>query len=1092
MKKKVSLLLLVCLLVFAGNAMAQTRTVTGLVISSEDGEPVIGASVVVDGSRMGTATNVDGTFSITGVPANAKNLRVSYLGYKTKVVGIVPNVKIELQSDANQLNEVVVTAMGIKRSAKALGYSATQVKGADIAAVRTNDVMSSLQGKVAGVQISNTSSDPGASNSVVIRGVSSLSGSNQPLYVIDGVPLTNSAANASTSGKTAGDVVKGATSELNGSFDFGNGANAVNPDDVESMTILKGAAATALYGSRAANGVILITTKSGTKHNGVGVEYNGGLQWESVLRLPQQQNEFGMGWYGNKTYFENGSWGPKFDGSMLRYGNEYVDVTSDINHTQKWKSYLPIKNNNKDFFDTGFRYNNSVSFNGATDASTYFVSMSQIHDDGIIPTDADSYNKYTFSLRASHKIKNLTFSTALNYSYQKNNFVTTGQKAGSMYNCIMQTPRDISIAEQKDLNDPFNSPGYYYTPYGVTNPYYILNNYKNQYETERFYGKFQLDYDFLKYFKFTYRFGLDTSTGHNDYGEPNLSKIYNGYPDWSDALKSLTGEVMQKTVRQREIDQTAMFSFNMPIKDYNVSAVVGFNGNERKYSYLYADVTSLTIPTWFNLANSAQKPTVEQFETLRRLMGVYGQAELSWKDMLYLTLTARNDWSSTLPKENRSFFYSGITGSFIFSELLNDDLKKIINYGKLRAAWGKTGNDADVYMVNSVYAKGVANSSGWYDSGFPFTNGGYNAYSVGNILGSNTLSPEMTTETELGLNMSFLQNRASFDFSFYNRITSKEIFSLDMDPATGYTAQNMNLGKIRNRGIELLVSVTPVKVKNFQWDLSCNFTKNWNKVLELPKSLGGQSVIYGFNGGTGLYAVEGGELGVFKAYVPKRNADGKVIVDPKSGLPIRSDNLETVGSMNYKYQMGISNTLKYKDVSLTFDFDIRHGGVMYSRTKSVQYFVGNAIQTAYNDRNPFIIPNSVAAVLGADGNYAKDANGNLQYTENTTALNATNIYNYWNDGGTELDGGFLVNKSYVKLRSVVLSWDLPKSWLRKTFLTDVRLSMFGSNLFIWTPSSNTFIDPESTSFGNDLEGNFGEYSANPSSRKFGFNVNVKF
>ena len=303
---------------------------------------------------------------------------------------------------------------GIKRSAKALGFSATAVKGDEIAAARTNDIMSSLSSKVAGVQISNSSSDPGSSKSVIVRGISSLGGTNQPLYVIDGVPLTNSAVYS--------------TDGLNNGYDFGNGASAVNPDDVESMTILKGAAATALYGNRAANGVILITTKTGAKQKkGVGVEYNGGLQWETLLRLPQMQNDFGMGWYGEKTDIENGSWGPRFDGSMLRYGNVY-------DHSQKIKSYVPIKHNIRDFFDTGLRYSNGVSFNGATDASNYFVSLSQIHQDGIIPTDADSYNKYTFSARGSHKVKNLTFSTSLNYAYQRNKFVSTGQGAGSMYN----------------------------------------------------------------------------------------------------------------------------------------------------------------------------------------------------------------------------------------------------------------------------------------------------------------------------------------------------------------------------------------------------------------------------------------------------------------------------------------------------------------------------------------------------------------------------------------------------------------------------------------------------------------------------------
>ena len=1062
-----------------GSALAQSQ-VSGTVVSAEDGEPIIGASIKVEGTNTGTVTDIDGNFSLV-LPAGKHTVKVSYIGMQDQTIALkAGNNKISLTSDAKNLDEVVVTAMGITRQSKALGYSASVVGGEKLSESRTGDIMSGIAGKVAGVQISSTSSDPGASNSVVIRGVSSLSGNNQPLYVIDGVPLSNTSTSSETS-KLAG------ANSLNESYDFGNGANAVNPDDVESMTILKGAAATALYGSRAANGVILITTKSGKKQSkGIGVEYNGGMQFESVLRLPQMQNQFGMGWYGDKTDLENGSWGPEFDNSTLRYGNVY-------DYSQKYKTYRAIKNNMEDFFDTGIRYNNSVSFNGATDASNFFLSLSQIHDDGIIPTDADSYNKYTFSGRASHKIKNVTLSMSANYAYQKNNFVSTGQKTGSMYNCIMQTPRDISIAELKNLDDPFNMPGYYYTPYGVTNPYYILNNYKNEYEQERFYGKLQLDWDIIKDLKFSGRFGLDTTTGHHDTGQPNMSKLYADTPNYEDALKSLTGETSQQTERTREIDINAMLNYNHKFIDkLDVSATLGLNGNERRYNYFYAEVTNLTIPNFFNLTNSSEKPTIDQYKQLRRLMGAYGQIDLGWDDWAYLTLTARNDWSSTLPKGNRSFFYPGVTGSFIFSKFLSPEAQKIITFGKVRAAWGKTGNDANVYMTSSVYAQGGANTSGWGTSQFPFTKGNYNAYSAGNILGSPTLSPEMTSEFELGLNMAFFQNRVSFDASYYNRISDKQIFSLDMDPASGYTAQNINLGKIRNRGIELLVNVTPVKTRDFKWDLSWNWTLNRSKVISLPEQLGGESVIYGLSGSTGLYAIVGEELGVFKAYTSQRDSEGHIIVEPvdektgkSSGLPAKTTEQKIVGSMNSKYQMGIGNTFSYKGVSLSFDFDIRKGGLMYSRTKSVSYFVGNAIQTAYNSRHPFIVPNSVIQT-------GTDAYGNPVYGENTWALDATNLYNYWNNGGDDYDAGFLVDKSYVKLRSVVLSWDLPKAWLAKTFLTGVKVSLYGNNLFLWTPSSNTFIDPESTSFGNDLAGNYGEYSANPSSRKIGFNVSVKF
>ena len=1051
-----------------GLVTALVTSVTGSVISEEDGLPVVGASILVKGTSVGTVTDMDGKFTLSKVPGSAKTLIISFIGMKSQEVSIRPTVNVTLKSDTETLDEVVVTAMGIKRSEKALGYAATSVKGEDISIKRTSDVMSGLAGKVAGVQISSTSSDPGSSNSVIIRGVSSLSGNNQPLYVVDGVPLNNSSVSTSDG--------------MNNGYDFGNGANAINPDDVENMTILKGAAATALYGSRAAGGVVMITTKSGKKGNGVGIEYNGGLQWSTVLRLPQMQNEFGMGWNGDKTDVENGSWGPRFDGTWQVYGNIY-------NNSQKWKPYVALEDNIKDFFDTGLRYSNSLSFNGATDKSNYFVSFSQISDDGMIPTDADSYDKYTFSARGSHKTGNLTFSSSVNYAFQKNNFATTGQGL-SMYNSIMQTPRDISIIGLKDLNEAFNTPGYYYTPYGVTNPYYVLENYMNKYESERFYGKFQMDYDFLKYFKFSYRFGLDTTTGQSNTGEPNLYALYyedtpNGRPQGSSSpFVGETGSVTEQITRRREINQDIMVTFNMPVNDFNINALVGFNGNERKASYQYASITDLSIPTWYNLSNTAKAPSVSTSESLRRLMGVYGQFEGSWKNMLYLTVSARNDWSSTLPKSNRSFFYPGVTGSFIFSEILPENVKEVISFGKVRAAWGKTGNDADPYMVNPIYAQSGATGY-WGDFNFPYNGAGFNAYTAGNVLGSNTLSPEMTTETEFGLNMAFFNNRISFDAAYYNRNTDKQIYSLNMDPASGFTAQNMNLGKVQNKGVELLVNVTPIQIKDFTWTLGWNFSKNWSKVISLPEELGGQALIYGITGGTSMYAVVGEPVGVFKAEVPQMTEDGKIVVNSATGLPVADPNgMQIVGDMNYKYQMGISTSFSYKGVTLSADLDIRKGGLMYSRTKSISYFTGNAIQTAYNDRNPFIVPNSVNAVTGTDGS--------VSYVENTTPLTATNIYNYWNNGTTAMGSDFLVDKSFVKLRSIILSYDVPAQWLSKTFIRGLRVSAYGNNLFMWTPSSNTFIDPEMTSFGNDLEGNFGEFSANPSSRRFGFNVMVKF
>ena len=559
-------MLMASLFLLVGGVLAQS-TISGTVTSSDDGDPIVGASVVIEGTKTGTVTDIDGNFTLNVKPGTP--LRISYLGMKEKTVKASQNMKVILSSNDKELNEVVVTALGIKREAKALGYSSTTVNSDQITSARASDIVSSISGTVAGVQVNNTGGDPGSSQSIVVRGYSSLSGSNQPLFVIDGVPMNNS-SNYSTDG-------------LNSGYDFGNGANAVNPDDVESMTILKSAAATALYGSRAANGVVMITTKSGRKHNkGLGVEYNGGVQWSVVGRLPQMQNQFGMGWSGDHTMIENGSWGPEFDNSTLLWGQVY-------NNSQKYKTYRAIKDNIRDFFDTGVRYNNSISLNNANENGSYFVSLSQTDNDGVVPTSADTYDKYTFSFRGDYKIKDLTVTADVNYSSQRNKFAETGQGL-NMINDLYQSPRDISFQDLKDLDDPFNTPGYYYTPYGITNPYYMLKHVQNSYKANRTFGKLQFDYDFLKYFRATYRIGLDETNGEYKYGSPNLQAMFgettpNGQQG---VFTSSNGEVVNQSRHRREINQDFMVTYGEKFFNdkLDVNALVGLNYNERKYHYL--------------------------------------------------------------------------------------------------------------------------------------------------------------------------------------------------------------------------------------------------------------------------------------------------------------------------------------------------------------------------------------------------------------------------------------------------------------------------------------------------------------------------
>jgi len=1031
-----------------GLASAQSRSVTGKVISADDGEPITGATVVVKGTTAGVITNQQGVFTLN--VTGQRTLLVTFIGMVPVEIPATNNVVVKMQNDRTNLNEVIVTALGITRSQKSIGYSATSVKSAEITQTRRSDVVSALSGKIAGVQIASTSSDPGSSNSIIIRGVSSLSGSNQPLFVVDGVPMSNNA--------TVG------SDWLNGGYDYGNSANLVNPDDVESITVLKGAASTALYGSRAANGVVMITTKSGKKNAGLGVEYNGGMQFSEILRLPEFQNEFGMGWDGNHTLIENGSWGPKFDGSLQLWGTVY-------NHSQKRKPFVAMENNVRDFFETGVQYNNSVSVNGANDNSDFFVSMSQLHDDGLIPSKADTYDKLTFSFRGSYKAKNLKISTSLNYADQQNQFAANGQGL-TIVNSLYQIPRDISIVSLKDQNDPFNTLDYYFTPYGITNPYWLINNNKNSYNQRKMYGKLEFNYDITRNLKALYRAGLDVSNSENHIGEPRIVGTIGTPNEGQIDQEGYAGVTM---ARRQEINQDFLLNYTNKFDDLNVNLIAGASTTDSKVSGLSASVTNLDIYTWYNLSNSGSTPVVSENLSRYRLFGLLAQAEFDYKDMLFLTLTARNDWSSTLPKGSNTFFYPGATLSYTFSEMLPDDVKGLLDFGKIRVAIGQTGNDASPYMIDPYYVKSSASTT-FSANSFPL--GGVNAFSLGNTLGSSKLIPEITTEWEIGTNLAFMQNRLNIDFAYYNSVSDKQIFALNMDPSAGYTFQVANLGKISNKGIEALVSGDLIRTKDLTWNVSVNYTKNNGRVESLPAELGGEATLSGLSS-CYMVAQVGKPIG-FKTFTAQKDPENNIIVST-NGLPKQSTEMSYIGKYDYDYEMGIGTTVTYKGFSLGCSFDIRQGGLMYSRTKDINYFVGNAIQTTYNDRNPFIIPNSV--IENSDGTFSK----------NTTPISVANIGEYWDSGANDMDAAYLVDKSFIKLRNVSLGYTLPKSVLANMdFIKEARIQLFGNNLFLWAPASQTFIDPETSSNGNDLQGKWGEYSVNPTTRKIGFNVMLKF
>ena len=1061
---------LAALLLTVLSATAQTK-VTGIVVSQEDNQPVVGVSVLVVGTNVGTVTGADGRFSLT-VPQGKSQLRFTYVGMETLEVSARPQMRIVLRNGDTNLDEIVVTAMGISRQQKTLGYSAQTLDNEDLTLGKLNDVTSALAGKVAGVQISSNSSDPGSANSVFIRGISSINGNNQPLYVVDGVPLVNSV-----------------TTLMQHTMSMG-GISNLNPNDIESMTVLKGAAATAIYGSRAANGVIVITTKNGKKGDARNftISYDGGVQARVVSILPEFQNKYGQGWNGTQTFIENGSWGPEMDGSYQTFGPIW-------DYQQLAHKYSPVEDNVKDFFKTGINTNHSVSLSGMSDDTkmTYYLSYGYTYDNGILPGDNDTYNRNTIAYRGSYQATDwFKLSSNVNFATASTNTVGSFQGA-SFIDGILEFPRDMSLVDHKDLSNAFNTPEAWLTPYGITNPYWAIENNYNHNDTKQVNGKIQADINPIKNVTLTYRFGFDYTDYDVKMGEPRINlddaKIIDdmGYPPSS---MNQDGYVWSRYLRRYELNHDFLVNWHDQFIDQklDVNLNAGVNMCERYQTYQTSETDKLTFETGFwDLSNGATKTTLAESQWKRRLVGLFGDVTFGWDEMLYLDLTARNDWSSTLPLEKNNYFYAGATLSWIFTKLIPKN--NILNFGKVRLAYGKTGNDASVYLTSAKYEQ--AFSYGYYSgSGINFPLSGVNAFQATSTIGSSSLKPEMTTEFEVGTNLSFFDNRINVDFSFYNRVTKDQIFELPVDPATGYQRMVTNFGEVRNRGIELLVNTTPVRTKDFRWDLGFNFSKNDNKVLSMPEGLdGGKTTIQRFSAGSDAiyaYAEEGKPMGEFYTYLPQYTSDGKIIVDG-NGQPVLSTQVEDTGkNFNNDWTGGVTTAVSYKGVSLSAALDIRKGGYMFSRTKNLMQFTGNGNVTTYNDRRPFIIPNSVVNVGTAEA---------PEYVENTTPiyLNNSSYQDWCNDYGFSQGGEFyLLDRSFVKLRNITLSYAFPKAIASKLYLSDLTLSLFCNNVFTWTASDNYYIDPETNSYGNDLTGLFGELYSNPACRTFGFNVGVKF
>ncbi len=1058
MKLKFNGFLALLLVLITQITFAQDMKVSG-VVQDQAGLPIPGVNVLVKGTSNGVQTDFDGKFQLTA--AQGDILVFSFLGMKTVERPASANMTVKMTDDSVQLEGVVVTALGIKREKKALGYAATSVNRDQLTTVTTNNPIENLSGKIAGVDIS-APAQPGSSTKVILRGFGSISGTNQPLYVVDGTPINNS-SNGSTS--------------TTRSYDAGSGINDLDPNNIESVTFLKGAAATALYGSRAGRGAIIITTRKGKNQSKINVDFLSSMEFSEVARVPHLQNQFGQGWGGEGfsqisgvgagPSNENGSWGPAFNGEIRPWGTVY-------NSSQQIKPYVAMEGNLRDFYTTGLMHTNSINISGGNDLSDFSLNFTNVDSDGVIPTDADRYRKRALAFNGGLKNKKFSLRTSINYTNKDQNAVNTGQgddagEGSTVNQDLLQIPRDISIVDLQDYrNNPFNSPSYYFTPY-ATNPYFAINENSTKIVGNNIFGNTNLNYNFTDNFSATWQIGGNyRNEAIKSHGA--IVDYLEGSPQALAAANEVVGGVTESRIERTEFDTYFNLNYNKNIgESFKLALLGGINYNQRTLNQLQTLVTGLGVPNFYELTNSANRPEVTQQNSLRRTLGIYGQAEVSFKERVYLTVTARSDQTSTLPTTDNRYFYPSAS----LSGIVLDNGK---HYVKVRGAISRVGNDTDPYFTeNSLISGTAAANFGTIDSPI----GGVPFFEASGVLGNPELKPEMTTETELGIESTLFNKRVTIDLSLYHRKTEDLIANILLDPSVGYASQSQNIGTVENKGIELALGLTPVKTDDFSWDLNYTFTKNENEMTEVN---GDTRLNITSAYGITFAAEEGRPLGSFYGFVPKMTAAGQYIVNDR-GMYVQSDDVEYIGDTQRKFVMGLQNTLKYKNMALSFGIDWKEGGKMYSYTKRLSHFVGNGIETTYNDRNPFIVPNSVMA----------DPDNEGQFIENTNPVSWGDQTYFWNTSDNPaIERTHIIDRTFVRLRDVSFTYAFNQKIVERLGLSRFSIGVYGRNLFLWTPDENPYVDPETTSYGNELLSEFGEFGTNPSQRSYGCTVKLSF
>lgn len=1079
MGKRIHLFLL-ALAIGVIQGAAQVTTVRGIVTTEEDGEPVIGASVIVKGTSLGTVTDVNGRFELSGLPPSATRLLISYISLMAKEVAIAPQVSVTLKSDTHLLDEVVVTALGISREKKALGYTAQEVKQNALVQGKDNNLLNSLSGKIAGVRITNTQGDVGSSR-IVIRGETSIAGENQPLFIVDGIPVDNSQLNARSSGR-----------------DFKNAIADLNPEDIKTLTVLKGPNAAALYGARAAHGAIVITTKGGDKRQkGIGITLHSSTQVSFVATLPEFQNLFGQGAGGRFSYVDgkgagvndgvDESWGPRLDIGLLI---PQFDSPLDADGNRVATPWVSHPNNVRDYFRMGISTNNGISVARGDDKYQFRVGYNYEKQVSIVP-DAGT-NKTNISLNTDyHLAKWIVVGATANYIvYTAPSLPGSATPSGSNVRSNSPMLQFLWFGRQVDTNSlkadytrNWNS-SYY------DNPFWSISYNTQSQERHRLIGDLHAEFRLTDGLNVRFRTSTDW---YNDrrkskvkWGSAGAGSPYGSYAEDAYTVKENNTEVLATYIKQLN-------------KNWGIDALLGFNVRNKQYENNYQAAPRLAVADLYTLTNSRDPLTSSNDFYRLRQYGLYGSIQLDYRRWAFLNITGRNDWSSTLPVDNNSYFYPSVTASVLLSEAFGWR-SKAVNYLKIRGGWSQVGADANPYQLATVFTSETA------------FNG--NPLQSSSTIGMNpNLKPEKTSSIEAGFEAAFWDNRLYLDFTYYKTDSRNQILKLATTAASGYTSQVRNAGHIRNRGYEIQLGAVPIQTsKGFRWNLDLNYGANSSKVVKLDDE--GLITSYQlYSSGIQILASVGEAYGTLFGTSYVRDANGNVVVDA-NGLPKISTTNKTLGKFTPDWTGGISNTFSYRSLSLSFLIDASVGGSIFSNTNKTGKYTGVLANTLsgrdaehgglwyYTDAmgNNVRLSESPSYSVSSDGLYYAQVNGQSTRvyqdgimvegvtesgSKNEEVVSAEKYYHRI----YSIAEANVYDASYVKLREVALSYRLPRLWTQKLHLQEASVTLTGRNL--WTIyKSVPNIDPESALTTGNAQG-VEAYSL-PTTRSFGVNLSVKF